>query len=1623
MVNITVSPVDDAATITGAKTGAVAEDAVVAITGTLSASDAEGLSDGSLFTVTGAASKGSASINAATGVWSYLPSTLNFNGSDSFTVTVTDDLGGTTTQVVNITVSGVNDAPILQTANLAVLRGEKLQITQALLNIIDPDNTAPQLYFNINNLVHGNFYNSANFSTAIGSFSLQDVIDNKIFFVHDGSDSAPGFDVVVSDGELNSSSTSVTGILRQPLEGFIGPASNHFTGSSVSVIGDVNHDGLDDLLIAAPEADIGTNTNAGAVYLIYGKAGNFGLIDLETLVNNNLSSGSAVFFGGSANEGFGSAITGGDFNGDGFADFAIGNSDLGSGEAMLFLGSSAKISGQNNAADMRNALNPGLHRLIYTGKDSGDKFGTSLSSGDFNGDGIDDLFIGAPNVSISATGNNAGGGAILFGSNANTPLMGGSLNDFGGSINGVKLQGLQNGSQTGKVVASGFDFNSDGFDDFLISAPDFDFNTESNNGRIVLVLGRNKPIDNSNNSIFDLAKVDAVNGYPVGTGSVLTGLPGEKLGMSFAVGDFDGDGYDDLAIALPDAEGLDANNDPAPGAGIVVVIKGHDSLSDMSSFANIRSGSAPATDGYVIRGTTPGGHLGKALANAGDVNRDGIDDLVIGTPDANSNMGTNNGASYLIFGKSGRAGFLDLNSLAQIDGRPFEGYLSNDHFGSAVSGGDLNGDGHDDLLLSAPSLDGFERTNNGAVQIVYGYDAIDGFDNIDNGEWVVGTNGDEIYNSVNSTNALNAVASTFFMDGRDGNDEINSMAQVKAIWGGRGNDTIRIDSGSFVLIDGGEGKDTLKLAGGAATFDFAIFGNGRLQNIEEIEISIGNTLEIDADLIRSLQKSENEGFTISGFSGSLSVMDTGGWSFGYNEGAGSDLVKHFYKDGAHLKVKGLITSSGLPPESPILNMDDSQIHFNGATAGDLAGSSISSIGDVNNDGFDDFVIGAPEAGVAANAQAGRAYLVFGRENVDSKDLMTLHSAGTNANEFLRIVGFAADDRAGFAVSGLGDVNGDGFDDFAIGAIHADPGVARPDSGKTYVVYGGNHLNSLIDAEINLIDISNGSLKGFTLLGAAANDHSGSAVSAAGDINGDGIADFLVSAPDAETPNPSAGTFTNAGETYVIFGKTGNGNGNADNIDLVIVRNDTGNTDLGSFVIQGTGDNQNAGRHLSSLGDINHDGLTDFAIAAPDMGGAYPGAGAVYVVLGGQNRNNLNLDSLSGSLGFKIFGMANIDGSWHTGSSLAGLGDINGDGIDDFAIGSRGSFSVDNSGTNPVTTTTGEVTVYFGMNGSWSDFGINAIQGDSAPAGFRIRGIDASQTGFSLSSAGDFNGDGYQDILLGASTADGGKGRAYVVFGGNSLSDIDLNSSAPSISKYLEIKGLSSNDQAGYSLSSAGDVDGDGFEDILVASKADSGGFSDAGTVTLIKGRDTRDGLLDNIQGDNMANTLTGSIGAERLVGGNGNDLLDGAGGADTLIGGAGNDTIKIAGSDFHHADGGSGFDTIKVETSFLNLGPGRIENFEVIDLGVGDVGRYLSIDRFLPMNMAENAHPNDLQSLLRFLGDNNDTIRLLSNDFTDTMMNTNIGGVNFDVWEVNNHTAYQFLVQQDITIDPIINPN
>jgi hypothetical protein len=408
--------------------------------------------------------------------------------------------------------------------------------------------------------------------------------------------------------------------------------------------------------------------------------------------------------------------------------------------------------------------------------------------------------------------------------------------------------------------------------------------------------------------------------------------------------------------------------------------------------------------------------------------------------------------------------------------------------------------------------------------------------------------------------------------------------------------------------------------------------------------------------------------------------------------------------------------------------------INGAVPASRLGNSVGAAGDVNGDGIDDLIIGAPRANPNGN-QSGAVYVVFGKNTPFAS---VLEVSGLNGSNGFVLNGIDNIDQAGYSVSGAGDVNGDGLKDLLIGAFLADPTMGQW-AGETYVVFG---TGSGFPAAIELSDL-NGS-NGFVMYGVAAEDRSGHSVSAAGDVNGDGFDDVIIGAYLADS-----GGRADSGAAYVVFGK---GTPFASAFSLSTLNGSNG------FELRGVSAGDETGRAVGGGGDVNGDGFDDLIVGAylADPNGG--GSGATYVVFGKATgfAPALELSSLDGSNGFTLNGVAQNDQS---GRWVGRAGDVNGDGFDDIIIGAR---RADVNGVDA-----GASYVVYGAAGFASTFELSNLNGGN---GYRVNGADANDgSGQSVGTAGDVNGDGFDDVIIGAFSADPNgtnSGASYVVFGHN-----------------------------------------------------------------------------------------------------------------------------------------------------------------------------------------------------------------------------------------------------------------
>ena len=408
----------------------------------------------------------------------------------------------------------------------------------------------------------------------------------------------------------------------------------------------------------------------------------------------------------------------------------------------------------------------------------------------------------------------------------------------------------------------------------------------------------------------------------------------------------------------------------------------------------------------------------------------------------------------------------------------------------------------------------------------------------------------------------------------------------------------------------------------------------------------------------------------------------------------------------------------------------------------------------------------------------------------------------------KLIGENTYDQVGYAVAGAGDVDGDGNDDLLMGAPWEDEGAS--DAGAAYVVYG---------PVSGFVDLSQADAK---LLGEADNDHTGYTVAGAGDVNDDGFDDLLIGSPDDDTNWPSSGA------AYLVHGPV------------------AGTSSLAAADAKLVGVAQ-CGLAIDGAGDVNGDGHDDLLVATPEDGTQDSDAGATYLVHG----------PVSGQ--FDLSGASAMfvgeNGGDQSGTSVAGTGDVDGDGLDDFLIGAK---RADNVGAAYLVTSTfmGMVDLYY------ADAKLTGEQG-------------ADEAGRAVAGAGDVNADGYADLLVGAPAAPGntGVGRVYLVLG-------PVSGTVPLATSDAVFDGEASLDWAGLSLDGAGDVNGDGLDDLFIAAPHNDEGDAGAGAQYLIYGNPTGTLDLANADAKFLGEMLDDESG--RSIAGAGD--VDGDGYDDLLIG-------------------------------------------------------------------------------------------------------------------------------------------
>ncbi len=689
---------------------------------------------------------------------------------------------------------------------------------------------------------------------------------------------------------------------------------------------------------------------------------------------------------------------------------------------------------------------------------------------------------------------------------------------------------------------------------------------------------------------------------------------------------------------------------------------------------------------------------------------------------------------------------------------------------------------------------------------------------------------------------------------------------------------------------------------------------------------------------------------------------------------------------------------------------------------------------------------------------------------EANNIVTASYSATGTSTYaFKLNAEVASDGAGISVSNAGDVNGDGLDDMIVGSKYDNPSLAGGENGRSYVVFGSTSPNKVIDLSSIAAGSGGFAIEGIAVTGAQA----GRTVNGGGDFNGDGLTDLVVSAH---------------GDTsvYVVYGKA---DGSAVSLEAI-----KAGTSTSGFMIDGTtAATANTGWSTDVVGDYNGDGIDDILISEP-------GAGAAYLVYGKQNNTPVQLSSFSGvtTQGFRIDGMAT--GTLKNWVSAGG--DINGDGLNDIVIGDqnnivngvrRGAAYVlfGTSDNSPVTATAlgdrgytiygnsvwaslgDDITIVGDVNGDGlADIAVSDVdtyprtyilygktttdniqltshstipgnQGFIVNSDYHLSGIgsvDATHNHeIRVSAAGDFNGDGLDDFMVG----DHINQETYLIFGKAGTGTVSMTGFAATdgikLQSFIDRDPSSAYSGMGMEFSAAGDVNGDGFEDLILGVVGQAPG----GVTYVIYGGQygsTGTSLVDYMGGIG-ADTLTGTSASEQFMGSRGSDTLIGGGGADVMYGGEGNDTLVLnAGNvtelsqttgnqagDIMRLDGGTGIDTLKLDGAGLTLDLTQVRNeaiqdIEHIDLtATGAQMLKLNLTDVIQLGSSNifnvNTSANDVRQQVMVTGDSTDTLQLenLTTEWTKLGSTYSANGRTYDVYNHNTANA-QLLVAQGMVV-------
>lgn len=602
-----------------------------------------------------------------------------------------------------------------------------------------------------------------------------------------------------------------------------GFAINAAPGSLISRgAGDVNGDGLDDLILGDPLASP-NGGESGQSYVVFGKADGTAveLTDVIAGTSGFAINGEATsYFGDLSGSWFSSA---GDINGDGLADLIVGTASLpytGIDKSYVVFG---KADGTTVELSEVAAGNGGF---LINGDADYNWFSLNLKSArDVNGDGLTDLIFG----SFLADDRSAKS-YVVFGKMDSATI---ELSNISAGIGGFTINGEAAGDGSSVLVSSAGDINGDGLNDLVIGAADTESH-ENASGKSYVIFGK------TNGTKVEISDIEAGIG-----GFAINGETELEDGASYSVGDagdINGDGLDDLIIGASSGH---VQCGHSPGKSYVVFGKADSTTVELSEVA-------AGNGGFVINGETElFGTSFVTVSKAGDVNGDGLDDLIIGNSQQDR--------SYLVFGKvDGTA--VNLNEIASGVG----GFAINGAVSSVGDGaGDVNGDGFDDLTVSSYVIFGGDFTGSVTQQ---------------------GTSGDDILTGTSAADVIVA---------GQGNDTLVGNGGADILYAGAGDDVVAISDLNFNRIKTGNGTDTLRLDGNGLYLDLTTIANNRITGIEQIDLRGAANNSLNFSKLDLLALADHNQLVVLGNTGNSLTSENQGWIANGTETLSGELYNKY----------------------------------------------------------------------------------------------------------------------------------------------------------------------------------------------------------------------------------------------------------------------------------------------------------------------------------------------------------------------------------------------------------------------------------------------------------------------------------------------------------------------------------------------------------------------------------------------------------------------------------------------------------------------------------------------------------------------------------------------------------